>query len=191
MRAFLAVVILSFIIASAAAQENNMWLGGTLSLSGSNNGQTESTTTIMPEFGYNINKTWAIGARAGFSSEKTVIQGNTRRDNTTSVIPFARRIFGDIAGFQVFGQGELPLQFYGGKHFDGTSIEGSNSIGFRVRPGVSYSFNESWGLNLLMPPVLDFVNTGDGNSSYSFGINDGYTIQGYLLSTSIGFVYRF
>ena len=190
-RVFISILLLAGMTFSAATQENSMWIGGTLSLTGEDNGQTRSTTTIMPELGYNINQAWAIGGRVGFTTDRTVQQGNTRRENTTSIIPFARYTFGDVAGFQVFGQGEMPLHFFGGNHYDGTSMDGSNSIGLAVRPGVSYSFTERWGFNMLMPSVLSIVSTGDGNSSYALGINDGYTIQRYLLSTSIGFIYMF
>ena len=191
-RVFLTSLLLAAIILTAATQENNMWLGGTLSLSGQDNGQKQSTTTILPEFGYYIPESaWAIGIRAGLTTERTVVQDNTRRVNTTTVAPFARYNFVDSDGFRLFGQAELPLQFFGGEHFDGSSMDSSNSIGFRVRPGLTYTLSANWGFNMLMPSVLNFVQHSDNGSSYSFGINDGYTIQAYLLSTAIGFVYNF
>lgn len=188
---FLIILFLPFMISVASTQEKGMWLGGTLSLSGQGNGQTETRTSIMPELGYNLEGAWAVGARVGFTTEKSVLQGNTRRDNTTSIIPFARYTFGEVAGFEVFGQGELPIHFLGGHHYDGTTMDTSSSFGFRARPGVAYHFDERWGFNMLMPSVLNFVNNSGGTSSYRLGINDGYTIQEYLLSTSIGFIYKF
>ena len=189
-RAFFTALLLAGMTLAASTQENRMWLGGTLSLSGQENGQTQSTTTIMPEFGYyNTGSPWAIGIRAGFTTERTVVQDNTRRYNTTTVSPFARYNFVGSDGFRLFGQAELPLQFFGGSHFDDSSMKSANSIGFRIRPGLSYMLSEKWGFNMLMPSVLNFTQHSDDGSAYSFGINDGYTIQGYLLSTSIGFIY--
>ena len=189
-RVFFTALLITGMILTAATQENRMWLGGTLSLSGQDNGQTQSTTTILPEFGYyNTGSAWAIGIRAGLTTQKTVVQDNTRRVNTTTVAPFARYNFVDSDGFRLFGQAELPLQFFGGRHYDGSSMDSSNAIGFRVRPGLSYMLSEKWGFNMLMPSVLNFVQHSDNGSAYSFGINDGYTIQAYLLSTSIGFIY--
>jgi outer membrane scaffolding protein for murein synthesis (MipA/OmpV family) len=191
-RAFLAAVLVSAMVMAVSSQENRMWLGGTISLSGQDNGQKQSTTTILPELGYYLPESaWAIGIRAGLTTERTVVQDNTRRVNTTTVAPFARYNFVDSDGFRLFGQAELPLQFFGGKHYDGSSMDSSNSIGFRVRPGLTYTMSEKWGFNMLMPTVFDFVHNSDAGSSYSFGINDGYTIQGYLLSTALGFVYNF
>ncbi len=190
-KVFLSALLFAGVFFAATAQENSKWLGGTISLSGQSNGQTQTSTTIMPEFGINTGGPWAFGGRVGFSTDKTVTGGDTRRVNTTSLVPFARYTFGEVAGFSVFGQGELPLNFYGGKHYDGSSMEGSTSIGFRVRPGINYSFTERFGFNMYMPSLLSFVNNSSGGSTYRIGVNDGYTIQNYLLNTSIGFIYMF
>lgn len=190
-KVFLSALLFAGLFFAATAQEYNKWLGGKISLSGQSNGQTQTSTTIMPEFGINTGGAWSFGGQVGFSTEKSVTGGDTRRINTTSLVPFARYTFGKVAGFSVFGQGELPLNFYGGRHYDGSSMEGSTSIGFRVRPGISYGFNDRFGFNMYMPSLLSFVNNSSGGSTYRIGINDGYTIQNYLLNTSIGFIYMF
>ena len=191
-RLILTALIITGMTLTAATQENRMWLGGTLSMSGEDNGQKRSTTTILPEFGYyNTGSAWAIGIRAGLTTQRTVVDGDTRRFNTTTIAPFARYNVVDTEGFRFFGQAELPLQFFGGTHFDGSSMDSSNAIGFRVRPGLTYALSENWGFNMLMPSIFNFVQDSDNGSAYSFGINDGYTIQAYLLSTAIGFVYNF
>jgi hypothetical protein len=187
---FLTVFLYAVIVFTLPAQEYNKWLGGTVSLSGQSNGQRQSNFTLMPEFGIHLNDAWAAGIMAGFSTSKTVQDPLTRTENHITVIPFARYTFGNIAGFNLFGQGELPLNFTSGKNYDGSSMDGTTSVGVRIRPGISYYFNQRWGFNMLMPPVISISST-DGSSSYRLGFNDGYTIQGYLLSTSIGFIYMF
>ena len=107
-RVILTALLMTCMILTAAAQENRMWLRGTLSLSGQDNGQKQSTTTILPEFGYyRTGSAWTIGIRAGLTTERTVVQDNTRRVNTTSIAPFARYNFLDSDGFRLFGQAEL------------------------------------------------------------------------------------
>ncbi|WP_010664388.1 outer membrane beta-barrel protein [Marinilabilia salmonicolor] len=177
---------------SASAQEGTMWLGGTINISSNtSNDLTTSRTTLMPEFGYNLNSSWAIGGRLGFSTLKDEDPAGTQKNTTTSIIPFARYSFANLGNFKIFGQGELPLNFYGGEFADGTSMDSSNSIGLRVRPGITYAFNENWGFNMLMPSVFAFTSSSNDTSSFKFGINDGYSVQEYLLNTAIGFIYKF
>lgn len=191
-RTAIIAVFISGILISAQAQENYRWIGGTLSISAQDTDfQKETRLVLMPEFGYNTGGAWDVGVRAGIMTEKTVQGDNTSRSNQFSVVPFARYKIGEIAGFQIFGQAELPLNFFGGKNFDGSSSENSNSVGFNVLPGLSYDLGGSWGFNMYMPPVLRFLNRSTGTTTYSFGLNDGYTVQSYLLSTSIGFTYSF
>jgi hypothetical protein len=172
-----------------AAQD--MWLGGSLGLSGvSSDAQTQSNISLAPELGFNLTDEWAVGGRLGFSTERTTINDNTQSINATSVIPFVRYNFGHAGNFNLFAQAELPLRFYGGTNFDGSSRRSTNAIGFAARPGVSYNFNDTWGFQMLMPSIFS-LNDHDGVTSYSLVLNRGYTIQDYILDTSIGFIYMF
>ncbi|MGF1585713.1 MAG: transporter [Bacteroidales bacterium] len=190
-RTFFTVIMLTAFIFTLPAEEHyGRWLSGTVSFSGQSNGQRQSATTIMPEIGFYLSDSWSAGVKAGFSTSRTKIDNNVRSENAFSIMPFAKYNFGKLAGISVFGQGELPLTFTGGKHYDGSSMDGTTAVGFRIRPGISYLFSERWGFKMLMPPVINFTSS-DGSSSYKLGFNDGYTIQNYLLNTSIGFIYMF
>jgi outer membrane protein W len=190
---FVFAMLLAGLATTISAQESKTrWIGGTLILQSQENGQKTSSTTFMPEVGFHLNENWSVGGRVGFSSYKQEnVIGETQKTNTVSLVPFARYTFGAQSGLNFFGQGELPLHFYGGEYYNGSSMESSNSVGFIIRPGLSYSFSPKWGLNMLMPPILQFRDGPDSSSYFRFGINDGYSIQDYFLETSIGFVYRF
>lgn len=192
MKRFVIISLLSVLFAfSSTAQEQPMWIGGTLNVSSQTaNDNTSSNTTIMPEFGYHLNDNWAVGGRMGFSFARQDMAAGTEKNNTFSIVPFARYTFAQVKNFRFFGQGELPLRFYSGEFADGTSMDNTNAIGLNVRPGLTYAFNEKWGFNMLMPSVFSFVS-GDDYSAVEFGVNDGYTLQNYLLNTSIGFIYKF
>jgi hypothetical protein len=191
-RILFSIALISILAVSATAQEGTMWIGGTINISSNTtNDMTSSSTTIMPEFGYNLDMNWAIGGRLGFNTSKDEQAVGTNKTTTTSIVPFARYTFGNLGNFKIFGQGELPINFYGGEFADGTSKDNSNSFGLRVRPGLSYSFNDNWGFNMLMPSVFAFTSNSNDSSAFHFGINDGYTVQSYLLDTAIGFVYKF
>lgn len=192
MKRFVFISLLSVLFAfSSTAQEQPMWVGGTLNVSSETvNDNTTSRTTIMPEFGYHLNDNWAVGGRMGFSFARQDMADGTEKNNTFSIVPFARYTFAQVKKFRIFGQGELPLRFHSGEFADGSSMDNTNAIGLNVRPGLTYAFNDKWGFNMLMPPVFSFVS-GDDYSAVEFGVNDGYTLQNYLLNTSIGFIYKF
>ncbi len=189
MKKLMVCALMALLVNFGLMAQNNMWVGGTLSIRSSDNGTSQSSTTFMPQFGMHLNPKWSVGGNLGFSSSKTVTGDNETKTNTTSVVPFARYWFSEAGNVRFFGQGELPLHFYGGET-NGTDHDSYNSIGLVARPGLGFSLSEKWGLTMLMPPVFSFVNT-DGNTNFYFGINDGYTIQDYLLDTSIGIIYKF
>ncbi len=167
-----------------------MWLSGTLQLSGEDTGRgRESSVTLLPEFGYYLNGNWSVGGRVGFTSTRTEQANDTRRETQTSIVPFARYVFAEPGNFRLFAQGELPVNIHGGRDFDGSSMDVSSTAGLNLRPGLHYAINERWGFNMLMPSVFTYLNDTDGDSFFEFGINDGYTVQQYLLSTNIGFTF--
>ena len=187
-KSFLMLLLVCFTTSAAFAQ-TKMWVGGTLSVASSDNGTSESAATFMPQFGVHLNENWSLGGSLGFSSSKTEAGGIESKSNVTSIVPFARYWISQPGTFRFFGQGELPLRFYGGE-VDGNDLDSYNSVGLVLRPGVGISLSERWGLTMLMPPVFSFVNT-DGNSDFYLGINDGYNIQDYILDTSLGIIFKF
>jgi hypothetical protein len=188
-----ALAFVAFIVTNVSSQESKMWVGGSLTLTSQDFGATSSSSFgIRPEFGYNINERFAVGGRIGYTVNSiTNVDGDKQSQTAFSLVPFARYTVFTIGNAQIFGQAELPLTFYGGTNYDGSSMPSSNSMGIVARPGLAYFFNEKWGINMLMPSFFSFVNSSNNTSTFRLGINDGYTIQGYLLDTQIGFVYRF
>jgi hypothetical protein len=190
MKKLLIIILLTTGLAGTAVAQN-MWLSGTMRLRGSAlNSQSENSLTLIPEFGYNLDGPWSVGGQIGFHSEWTTVNNNTRRENMTSIIPFLRYGVGEPNSISFFVQGELPLNFYGGEDFDGTSFDSSTSVGLTLRPGMYYSFTERWGVTMYMPPIF-FIERHDDLTVYEFAFNHGYTIQGYLLSTAFGITYNF
>jgi hypothetical protein len=176
---------------SALAPAQNMWLTGTFRLEGRSNATSESSLTLLPELGYHLDGRWAIGGQFGITNQwNTNVQGQTMREGTFSIIPFVRYFLGDQNSVNFFLQGELPLNFHGGEHYDGRSMQSTTSVGFNLRPGLFYSLTERWGLTVQMPSII-MIENHEGHTRYRLGINDGYTIQRYFLSTAWGITYSF
>lgn len=190
MKNLMITALLALFVNFGLMAQTKMWVGGTISVNSSDEGSTESSsTTFMPQFGMHLNSKWSVGGSLGFSSSSSDDGIIEYKNNTTSIVPFARYWFSEAGNARFFGQAELPIRFHGGE-IDGNDLDGYNSVGLVARPGLGFSLSEKWGLTMLMPPVFSFVNN-DGNTNFYFGINDGYNIQDYILDTSIGIIYKF
>ena len=86
----------------AATMNAQVYVGGSLSLnawsSQENAGdRSETTFKIMPEIGYNINDSWAIGTVLGYESNKwTGVQGIS--ESAFTIAPYARYTFPCLSG---------------------------------------------------------------------------------------------
>lgn len=188
----IAILLVAF-SAMAVGQDTKMWFGGSLTFSSTNDdGDKASGFSLMPELGYVVNSDFAVGGAIGFSTSSTEIEGadNKNTNNKFSLIPFVRYSAIKLEKITIFAQGELPLNFHGGK-YDGVSKPSYNSVGINIRPGLSYALNEKWGATLMMPSIFSFVTSSNDYTNVGFSVNSGYTIQGYLLNASIGFIYKF
>lgn len=182
-RLFLTAVISIALVGTLNAQ-TKFWVGGSFSISSSDHDPNKDHSFIfMPEFGYRINDTWAMGGMLGYRSHTTETGNLELKTTCTSIIPFARYYVGSVSLVRFFAQASLPMDFYGGD-------VSYNSVGLIASPGLEIAINEKWGFNMLMPPVLSLVNN-DGNTDFYLGLNDGYNIEDYILKTSISFIYKF
>ncbi len=187
----LAVVLFAGSMNMLSAQDSGLWLGGSILVSGQTVGSTTiSTFSILPEAGFNLNSNWAVGGKIGYTAARQDLAAGTDKTNTTSIVPFGRFTFAEAGNFGFMAQAELPISFSGGELPGGGSKDVVSSFGLRVRPGVVYTISERFGIHMLMPSLASFSTASNDVTNYKLGINDGYTIQGYLLNTSIGFVYK-
>ena len=104
MKKLFVVIALAILSISANAQ---LYLGGALSFQAAGN---NATVTILPELGYNINKTSAIGAQIGWS--------NATAANRFVIAPYYRY------GVKAFG----PVSFF---------IDGEFQLDSAIRPEIA------------------------------------------------------
>ncbi len=164
---FLMGAVALFFSGMATAQEDSkMWAAASLSFSSSSYGSGVSTNSLFgfsPEFGYNLNSEWAVGGRRdfAFASSKFDPGFGASSDKSTSTsttfAPFARYSFIKSGDFSIFGQGEIPISFG----------DAPNTVGLRALPGVSYSLNNNFSIQALLPSILAF-ESGDNVTTFNF-----------------------
>ncbi|MGI6223145.1 MAG: outer membrane beta-barrel protein [Prevotella sp.] len=126
-----------FMTVSANAQ---VYLGGNFGIASTkvNDGDNVTTYAVLPEVGYNIDKTWAIGAMAGFGKGTPVsIEGES--SNYVTIQPYARCTFFHSKYINVFtdcGFGYTHYNHAGDPR--GSSIN-EWQVGFK--PGISVNLN--------------------------------------------------
>jgi len=189
MKNIISITLFTLLIGFGSMAQNPKWIGGTLNINSTQSPIEETSITIMPQIGINVKSNLAVGGSLGLSSKKTTTANSEIKINVTSIIPFARYYISKPGKFGFFAQSELPVSFYN-EETNGNDTGNYTSVGLLIKPGLGLSISEKWGLTMLMPSVLDFVSN-DGENNVSFGINNGYNIQDYILNSSIGLIYKF
>ncbi|MDY3858379.1 MAG: outer membrane beta-barrel protein [Muribaculaceae bacterium] len=128
---------------------------------------TQTVFQIAPEIGYNINKTWAVGAQVGYGLKS--VEGESV--NNVRIMPYVRATFASASIVDFFG--EL------GAGYAYQSYEGNDASGFamELRPGMAINLTPSFALiartTLLGFEHWDHVNAVEFalNKSFELGVS--------------------
>jgi hypothetical protein len=181
-------------VLSANAQ---FYLGGSLSLDmettkPEGGKKTDQTTfSIVPEFGYQLNQDLDLGITGIFSNEKDP-DGN--KSTGWGLAPYARYSFVEFGRFSVWGQAGI---FIGGAEADKTKLK-STTFGLTISPVLKYSLSGNvdliTGLNFFNVAFSQTAFKLDGkkqNTVTSFGLGANTNDVATLGNISIGFAYKF
>lgn len=127
------VVVLMTIGASA-----QIYVGGTVGFNSSKNDKTDlksTTIKLMPEIGYELSESWALGTVIGYAYNKL---GDVKT-NTFTIAPYARYTFlkSNVVGLFVDG----------GFGFSTSKVKGSdalNSWNIGLKPGLSIRLSDNF-----------------------------------------------
>ena len=125
----------------AATMNAQVYVGGGLGLaSTSQDGNTNTKLKLMPEIGYNINDSWAIGVAFGYSEyEQKVTNGNltvSAKDKVFQINPYARYTFAKFDKVNLFVDGGLTYA-----HTDNAGAK-ANSFSLGLKPGIAVNLND-------------------------------------------------
>lgn len=128
-------------VAVAATMNAQVYVGGGIGLqSTSQDGNTNSSVTLMPEIGYNLNEDWAVGVAFGYSEDKKTKEIEnvevSVKDKKFVVNPYVRYTFAKLGSVNVFVDGGLEYV-----HYDNAGAK-NNTFGIGVRPGVAVNLND-------------------------------------------------
>lgn len=126
--------------------------------------RSETTFTILPEVGYNLNDEWAVGTVIGYVSDKwTGVNGISESAFTFN--PYAR--------YTYLKAGKVSLFVDGGVDFTTASKADWNELAIGLKPGVAVSLSD----NISFVSHLGFIGydvlnpDGDDNNTSKFGLD--------------------
>lgn len=122
----------------AATMNAQVYVGGSLGINAWNSQEnvgdkSETTFKILPEIGYNINDSWAIGTVIGYESDKwTGVNGMS--ESAFTIAPYARYTFAKL--------GKVNLFLDGGFGFKTAKDADWNEFSVGVQPGVAVALSD-------------------------------------------------
>lgn len=126
--------------------------------------RSETTFTILPEVGYNLNDEWAVGTVIGYVSDKWV-GVNGISESAFTFNPYAR--------YTYLKAGKVSLFVDGGVDFTTASKADWNELAIGLKPGLAVSLSD----NISFVSHLGFIGydvlnpDGDDNNISKFGLN--------------------
>ena len=117
----------------AATMNAQGYIGGGIGLqSTSHDGNTNTTIKLMPEVGYNLNDSWALGIALGYGE----VKAGDDKDKVFTVNPYARYTFAKFDKVNLFVDGVVD---YTHTDFAGDK---NNTFAVGLKPGVAVNLNE-------------------------------------------------
>ena len=166
MKKLFSLIAVAFVAMSVNAQ---VYVGGSLGIdawsSQKNAGdRSETTFTILPEVGYNLNDEWAVGTVIGYVSDKWV-GVNGISESAFTFNPYAR--------YTYLKAGKVSLFVDGGVDFTTASKADWNDLAIGLKPGLAVSLSD----NISFVSHLGFIGydvlnpDGDDNNTSKFGLD--------------------
>ena len=166
MKKLFSLIAVAFVAMSVNAQ---VYVGGSLGIdawsSQKNAGdRSETTFTILPEVGYNLNDEWAVGTVIGYVSDKW---------NHINGISESAFTFNPYARYTYLKAGKVSLFVDGGVDFTTASKADWNELAIGLKPGLAVSLSD----NISFVSHLGFIGydvlnpDGDDNNTSKFGLD--------------------
>ena len=181
-------LLMSLAVAAMAITVNaQVYLGGTVGLAsvGHENGSDVTTFKILPEIGYNLNKSWAIGTVVGYQKGTFSMMDQTIANmdgfKGFTIAPYARYTFLHSKVVNMF----IDLGFnYTAGEVDDVDVD---VVGIGLHPGIAINLNQHFAVvgKIGFFGYENINPEGDNNNTHAFGLDlNGNNI-------SLGLYYNF
>ena len=184
MKKIFAVALVAMMTMTANAQ---VYLGGGIGFqTTSQDGNSDTYFTIMPEIGYNLNENWAVGVVVGYGESKTTVKEDgvkiSDKVKAFEITPYARYTFAKFDKVNIFVDGGvdyLHTDFAGAKN---------NTFGVGLKPGIAVNLNDKLSF-VAHAGFLGYQYSKDDHEGAKAANTFGFNLNGNSLS--FGVYYNF
>lgn len=179
MKKFVLMVMVAVATMTAGAQ---FYVGGEVGLWREwQNGANKSFATILPEVGYVLDDSWAIGTVIGYKYQ----YDKGAKCNALEVAPYARYTFLKLDKVNVFVDGGFGFYTYKWK-YKGFKGEAQNAWEVGLKPGVAVNLNDK----LSFVTHFGFLGYRDADEAPIFGRN-GFGLDASGNALTFGLYWNF
>lgn len=170
------IIIGLFVVNTAKAQNSGWWLGGKVGYwhDKVDNGSKTDHFSIAPEFGYDFNAKWSLGASLGYESLSTKLNGHKDNNNVFVIAPYAR--------YKYFNSGILTLFVDGGF---GVAMGDADGFQIGLSPGLAVKITDHFSF-LTSVGYLGYKKDHFNNSG-----GEGFGLSLASSDLKFGFFYSF
>ena len=137
MKKILMTLAAAFVAVTMSAQ---IYVGGGIGFSSSKyrGGDNQTAYKILPEIGYNIDETLAVGVQLGYQQGYVMSYNAVDKEKTLTISPYLRYNALKFDKLTVFG--DLNV-LYENEDYDGAK---STTIGVGIKPGIAIALNDKF-----------------------------------------------
>ncbi len=131
-------------VAVAATMNAQVYLGGSIGFeSTSQDGNSETFFSIMPEIGYNLNEDWAVGIVLGYGESRDKANKTTiDKVKSFTISPYARYTFVKFDKVNLFVDGVVSYTNIKQTNSLTNTDSKTNIFSVGLKPGVAVNLNE-------------------------------------------------
>lgn len=163
----LAIILIITTWGVSNAQESKMWIGGSLGFSYLDTDPSFKSFNIVPEFGYNINKRFAVGLELSYG-----IAHLSKSVHIIDLTPFVRYNAINADRFTFFVDGLFSF----GKTINGNADRNRDHLAVGLRPGLLFKASDKFDFFGKFGFIGYRKEEGGGDGLFSFEANTNVTL---------------
>lgn len=184
MKKILVLAVVALMSLSAMAED--LFVGGSLSF-WRNDTDKETTISILPEIGYELDSKWTLGTTIGYAHTEKGEDDDKVIGNIFQIAPYARYTYFTAGKVALFVDGGFGI-YTGKSRFHGESGDAATAWNIGFRPGVAFHLNEKF----TVLAHMGFLGYEGANShAESIGYKKAFGLRFSGDALSLGIHYHF
>lgn len=178
------IILVAIALIATLTVSAQSYIGGSFGIIRDMN-KNKTEFTILPEYGYNLNKTWAVGATFGYQ----YLYDNGLDSHMGIISPYARWSFFRTKNnlVNLFVDGGIGVGI-GSSQYDGFKSRTSCIWNIGLKPGIAFNITDKF---TVLAHVGFFGYEGANNAAKAAGYSEKFGLNLTSLNLNFGLYYNF